>query len=740
MKSLRVSVGGRPLELDRLIGKGGEGEVYQIAGNPTKAVKLYTTADRLSRESKISAMVQAELAKHSPLAAFPLAVVHRHDGTFAGFVMRLVGNHRPIHELYAPGSRKHHFPQADYRFLARAATNIAKAFASVHRAGCVVGDINHSGVLVSPTATAALIDADSFQFTVGGRQFLCSVGVPEYTPPELQGKSLQGVVRTTDHDAFGLAVVLFQMLLMGRHPFVGRVRRGEMPPLEESIRDFRYVYAEDRDVGMDQPPGTPALSDFSPELAALFSGAFSKGSLGQRPSAHAWVSALEQFESSLIQCADNALHFGPKDASECPWCAMEEQLQTFLFLPYFGGTDPAGTKRAPSPAGTFNLQLVWARIERVQVPQAEQLRPTLAPVVAEPSPAARAASEAKEESSIGLGVLLLIIAVGLGVAAPGAWVIAIVLGLWGMSKFKTPAAKPVNPKPFRDEFVSAKTQWYQELEGWRRRVGLTELNELRLSLAEAKERYAGLAEEERRQTQQYRTQRRDRQLHAYLEGFDVARANIKGIGHAKLAALASYGIDTAADVRFERVMNVPGFGEALSKRLVEWRRSHEARFVLSTADNEADRREIARIQALIEGRAAPLRVTLTHGAQELETRLLRVQEFSRRPDPVLYKVHERVERARKDLAFLSIQEPAVSPPSPPPARRGATSSPSRPLVGATASSAPAPSGNPSRGAGSPRCPKCGSGMCVRVAKKGRYSGQQFWGCSRFPSCKGTTPI
>ncbi|MEK8020523.1 MAG: hypothetical protein VSS75_026965 [Candidatus Parabeggiatoa sp.] len=31
----------------------------------------------------------------------------------------------------------------------------------------------------------------------------------------------------------------------------------------------------------------------------------------------------------------------------------------------------------------------------------------------------------------------------------------------------------------------------------------------------------------------------------------------------------------------------------------------------------------------------------------------------------------------------------------------------------------------------PACPHCGSMMKVRMAKRGRYRGQQFWGCSYF---------
>lgn len=33
------------------------------------------------------------------------------------------------------------------------------------------------------------------------------------------------------------------------------------------------------------------------------------------------------------------------------------------------------------------------------------------------------------------------------------------------------------------------------------------------------------------------------------------------------------------------------------------------------------------------------------------------------------------------------------------------------------------------------CPRCGSKMVLRTAKKGNYQGNQFWGCSRYPKCR-----
>lgn len=36
----------------------------------------------------------------------------------------------------------------------------------------------------------------------------------------------------------------------------------------------------------------------------------------------------------------------------------------------------------------------------------------------------------------------------------------------------------------------------------------------------------------------------------------------------------------------------------------------------------------------------------------------------------------------------------------------------------------------------PICPQCGSGMVKRTARKGGNAGGEFWGCSKFPTCKG----
>jgi restriction system protein len=40
----------------------------------------------------------------------------------------------------------------------------------------------------------------------------------------------------------------------------------------------------------------------------------------------------------------------------------------------------------------------------------------------------------------------------------------------------------------------------------------------------------------------------------------------------------------------------------------------------------------------------------------------------------------------------------------------------------------------------PDCPSCGETMVLRTSKRGANAGNQFWGCSTYPACKGTRSV
>lgn len=49
---------------------------------------------------------------------------------------------------------------------------------------------------------------------------------------------------------------------------------------------------------------------------------------------------------------------------------------------------------------------------------------------------------------------------------------------------------------------------------------------------------------------------------------------------------------------------------------------------------------------------------------------------------------------------------------------------------------------PDSGASDPAvsCPRCGSSMVKRTAKRGQNAGREFWGCSRFPKCRSVMDL
>ncbi len=75
---------GKKLILGPLLGKGGEGDVYNLSGSSDLAVKIYKEGKALERHEKVVAMVAAGLSSTSTYVAYPLEVVTRQNGKSPG--------------------------------------------------------------------------------------------------------------------------------------------------------------------------------------------------------------------------------------------------------------------------------------------------------------------------------------------------------------------------------------------------------------------------------------------------------------------------------------------------------------------------------------------------------------------------------------------------------------------------------------------------------------------------------
>jgi DNA-binding helix-hairpin-helix protein with protein kinase domain len=627
-------------------------------------------------------------------------------------MMRLVTGYRPMHELYSPKSRKLHFPAADYRFLIRAALNVARALGKVHQTGCVIGDFNHSGVLISRDATVALIDADSFQFTVNGRAYPCVVGVPDFTPPELHGVDLPTVTRTKAQDHFGLAVAIFQLLAMGKHPYAGRFAGADLT-IGEAIAQNRFAFSLSRstETRTTPPPGSITLKDLPAPIGQAFEGAFGLNP-AERPDAATWVSLLKDLEAGLSRCATTKTHYFPSAAGKCVWCRLAVQTGVDMFPDVLVGDIPTAT------GGPFDVEWIWAQVRTVSLPWPDDLLPKWTGTLDANSTAVADAKRALVGRK-GMGFIALIAAAtGFVIAAPLA-VVWLGLSIFGLVKL---LGATVEQEPFRKAYADADQQARATEVAFLQRVGLIELHGVRDDLEQWIAAYRQLDADLNRELARLKSTRESRQRDAFLDHFPIRRAKIAGIGAAKTATLASFGIETAADINANAVLAVPGFGEAMTAKLMAWRHGHEAKFRYNTAPDPSDiqAENIARSAWAFKRADLQLKIrsglsALQSGPQRLATRAQNVDQ------PLMHALGERA-KAAHNLQLLGLTVPARTPitiakkPSP--------------------AAAPPPT-QPTTTHSSLSCPRCGSPMLRRTARRGRHSGRQFWGCSRYPSCTGT---
>ena len=317
-------------ETGRELGRGGEGTVYDVAGSGSIVIKKYNEPLSPEKTDKLTHMVRMRGTELETYAAWPTDLVRDNTG-ICGFVMKKLSGYVPLHMIFSPMDRKKLFPDKGYNFLAHVARNLATAFHKLHEAGLVVGDVNEGNILISSSGMVAFIDCDSFQIRDQGSTFYCEVGIPRYTPPELlKLGSFDKVERTANTDSFSLAVLIFQLLFLGRHPFAGRNRTAADIDEETAIRQREFAYSlVNKKKKLSPPVDSFGISNLPDPVVSLFHRAFEQE---ERPSPAEWVVELDNLLRDMVTCDDSKLHSYPSGLKECPWCAFKKQKGILYFL------------------------------------------------------------------------------------------------------------------------------------------------------------------------------------------------------------------------------------------------------------------------------------------------------------------------------------------------------------------------------------------------------------------------
>ena len=337
------------IDTNTAIASGGEGRIYPIAQDPSLVAKIY---HKPTDEDGDKLTVMFSMPPDAPISelghasiAWPIDLLHTVGGRekIVGFVMPRVKKALPVHTFYTPKTRREQKPLFNYLYLHRTARNLASAVNALHVRGYVIGDVNESNILVTDTALVTLVDTDSFQVRdpYTGYVYRCPVGKPEFTPPELQGQTFRDIDRAPEHDLFGLAVLIFQLLMEGTHPFAGVYLGSDEPPsLEARIRSGHFPTGTKR-IPYRPMPAAPPFEMLHPRLRQMFIRCFEEGhgNPAARPDAKTWVNAIREAEDALVTCSKNTQHKYGNHLSRCPWCDRAKMLK---------GRDPFPSRQAVS--------------------------------------------------------------------------------------------------------------------------------------------------------------------------------------------------------------------------------------------------------------------------------------------------------------------------------------------------------------------------------------------------------
>lgn len=344
---------GRRLKLGRLLKSGGAGSVFLLEDSSDEVAKLYHPGvDLAVYQRKLEAMLglcpdlpdRIEGGRRHVQIAWPRATALDRAGRFMGFVMPRLPLEETSdleHVLLERQARAASLPTGLGPKVALAA-NLATTLAALHGRGHYVVDLKPLNLRFHRESLhIAMLDCDGFSILGEGERFPAGQVTPDYLAPEFQRGGVAAGGEEAQ-DRFALAVIVFQLLNHGIHPYSGRPAATTLPSdLPGRIRETLYAYGLMPNRRIKASPASG--HDCMPErLRRLFDRAFARDPR-QRPPASEWGGVLVEYarrESGLlVACARSREHQHFRDES-CASCRREGLVEAAR----------KRAERAPKPA------------------------------------------------------------------------------------------------------------------------------------------------------------------------------------------------------------------------------------------------------------------------------------------------------------------------------------------------------------------------------------------------------
>jgi serine/threonine protein kinase len=321
-----------PLEVIRLLGSGGQGEVYEVAFAGERLAAKWYFPRFLARDPELMERLRDSIRATSPSAAFlwPMALLQpaaasvvelRLPAGSFGYLMAL----RPPDYVAAIEHEAARLT-ISLRDVVRACFFLAEAFDRLHGRGLCYKDISTGNLFLRPRDGRILIcDNDNVAVTGVGRG--AALGTPGFMAPEV----LLGQARpSSGSDLFSLAVLLFRLLTRS-DPFKGQLElqiRCLDVPAQRQLYGVDPVFVFDPRDDRNRPDPEVHRAAcltwpiYPPALQKLFQQTFGPGlrDPGSRVLTGQWCETLASVLDRRLLCPHCGQEvFGTGDGSDRCW-------------------------------------------------------------------------------------------------------------------------------------------------------------------------------------------------------------------------------------------------------------------------------------------------------------------------------------------------------------------------------------------------------------------------------------
>jgi len=328
------------------LGVGATATVFKIDFLHTLwAAKIYK--DKLPDENKLKAMIANcpsiaeinEAAGKFVQLTWPKYLVIDTAGDCVGFLMPYLNEEKTysLDTFYDPVLVKRLKGQAEaaLSFRIEIAVNLCTVMNEMHKLGHYFIDIKPQNIRVYKGFNrVALLDCDGFSIRHEEdgveKRFPAELISTDYVAPEFTTKGLSPGELSDGQDLYGLAVILFQLLNRGTHPFQGVVHDPLITSNTNDERSANGLYPHGLIRNPKVSPRKESIHDlFLEETRLLFDRAFSNSPEISRPTALEWkthfINILENKLLSRCQIEPTDvrhIHFSGKD---CIGCRIKNQ-------------------------------------------------------------------------------------------------------------------------------------------------------------------------------------------------------------------------------------------------------------------------------------------------------------------------------------------------------------------------------------------------------------------------------